>query len=127
MTAPRRSQIVAALGGGFAVAQRRACRALGLDRSGRRYAPVPRDERLTLARRIAERAGTHPRYGSRRVWALLRREGWSVNQKAVHLLGRQSELKLAGPPATPQPRRPHGQDRNGCHLQPSHGKDDVGT
>jgi putative transposase len=102
-----------------------ACRALDLDRSGRRYAPRDRDERLALARRIEALAGEHPRYGYRRIWALLGREGWSVNKKAVHRRWRQSGLKLAGPRAVPRPRRPHGRDVNGCHLRPSRGNDFV--
>ena len=60
-------------------------------------------------------------------WALLDREGWSVNKKAVRRIWRQSGLKLAQPQAVPKPRRPHGQDRNACHLRPSRGKDDVWT
>ena len=52
-------------------------------RSSLRYAPVVRDEQAALARRIEELAGAHPRYGYRRIWALLDREGWSVNKKAV--------------------------------------------
>ena len=55
------------------------------------------------------------------------REGWSVNKKAVRRIWRQSGLKLAQPQAVPKPRRPHGQDRNACHLRPSRGKDDVWT
>ena len=127
MTAARRRQIVAELRDRFAVSQRRACRALGLNRSGVRYGPVPCDERVALARRIEELAGQHPRYGYRRIWAMLGREGWSVNKKAVHRLWRQAGLKLAGPRAAPKPRRPHGQDANACHLRPSRGKDDVWT
>jgi putative transposase len=127
MTAARRRRIVAELRSGFSVSERRACRALDLSRSGVRYATAPRDEQLALARRIEELAGRRPRFGYRRIWALLRREGWSVNIKAVHRLWRQSGLKLAGPRAAPRPRRPHGQDRNGCHLRPSRGKDDVWT
>ena len=80
-----------------------------------------------MARRIEELAGAHPRYGYRRIWALLDREGWSVNTKAVRRIWRQSGLKLAQPQAVPKPRRPHGQDRNACHLRPSRGKDDVWT
>jgi transposase InsO family protein len=127
MTAARRRQTVADLSGRFAVSQRRACRVLGLNRSGVRYGPVPCGERVALARRIEELAGKHPRYGYRRIWAMLHRAGWSVNKKTVHRLWRQSGLKLAGPRAAPQPRRPHGQDANACHLQPSRGKDDVWT
>jgi len=125
MTAPRRRTIVAELRDAFGVSQRRACRALALDRSGLRYIPRHRDEAVALARRIEELAGEHPRYGYRRIWALLRREGWSVNKKAVHRAWKRAGLKLAGPRAIPRPRRPHGQDRNGCHLRPSRGKDDV--
>jgi transposase InsO family protein len=80
-----------------------------------------------LARRIEELAGAHPRFGYRRIWALLDREGWSVNVKAVRRLWRVSGLKVARPRATPRPRRPHGQDANACHLRPSRGKDDVWT
>jgi putative transposase len=127
MTAARRRTIVAELCDAFDVSQRRACRALGINRSGLRYAPMHSDERLALARRIEVLAGEHPRYGYRRIWAMLRREGWSVNKKAVHRLWRQSGLKLAGPRAVHKPRRPHGQDINGCHLRPSLGKDDVWT
>jgi putative transposase len=127
MTTARRRLIVAELCAGFAVSQRRACRALGVDRSGLRYVPMARDEELVLIRRIEELAGVHPRYGYRRIWAMLRREGWTVNVKAVHRLWRLSGLKLTGPRAVHKPRRPHGQDVNGCHLRPSRGKDDVWT
>ena len=70
--------------------------------------------------------------GAPAVWlpadrALLDCEGWSVNKKAVRRIWRQLGLKLAQPQAVPKPRRPHGQDRNACHLRPSRGKDDVWT
>ena len=125
MTAARRRLIVTELREHFSVSQRRASRALGLPRSSLRYAPVARDEQAALARRIEELAGTHPRFGYRRIWALLDREGWSVNRKAVRRLWRVLGLKLARPRATPKPRQPHGQDANACHLRPSRGKDDV--
>jgi putative transposase len=125
MTSARRRQIAAEIGVDFKASQRRVCRALGLARSNLRYSPVAGDERAALARRIEELAGLHPRYGYRRIWALLDREGWSVNKKTVRRHWRLSGLKLAGPRANPGPRRPHGQDANACHLRPSLGKDDV--
>ena len=127
MTAARRRLIVTDLREQFHVSQRRVSRALDLSRSGLRYAPVARDIQAALARRIEELAGTHPRFGYRRIWALLVREGWSVNKKAVQRIWRHSGLRLAKPRANPKPRRPHGQDANGCHLRPSRGKDDVWT
>src|SRR3954469_18486344 len=127
MTASRRRLVITELCNDFEVSQRRAARALDLPRSSLRYAPVERDEQAALARRIEELAGLHPRFGYRRIWALLVREGWSVNKKAVRRIWRISGLKLSGPRATPKPRRPHGQDANACHLRPSRGKDDVWT
>jgi hypothetical protein len=127
MTAARRRLIVNESCEHFSVSQRRASRALDLPRSSLRYAPVERDGQAALARRIEELAGAHPRFGYRRIWALLVREGWSVNKKAVRRLWRLSGLKLTGPRAAPKPRRPHGQDVNACHLRPSRGKDDVWT
>src|SRR6516165_6518155 len=124
MTTVRRRLIVGEICKRFDVSQRRVCRGLELPRSSLRYTPVTRDAELVLSRRIEQLAGAHPRYGYRRIWALLRREGWSVNQKAVRRLWRQSGLKLAQPPVPRKPRRPHGQDGNACHLQPSRGKDD---
>lgn len=127
MTAPRRRLIAAEIAAGFAVSQRHASRALDLPRSSLRYEPVACEEQAALARRIEELAGEHPRFGYRRIWALLDREGWSVNIKAVRRLWRHAGLKLAGPRAASRPRRSHGQDVNACHLRPSRGKDDVWT
>lgn len=127
MTSPRRRLIADELCDQFGVSQRRVARALDLPRSSLRYAPVIRDEEAALARRIEELAGAHPRYGYRRIWALLVREGWTVNKKAVRRLYRELGLKVAQPRADPKPRREHGQDKNACHLQPSRGKDDVWT
>ena len=75
MTSPRRRLIADELCDQFDVSQRRAARALDLPRSSLRYAPVIRDEEAALARRIEELAGAHPRYGYRRIWALVVREG----------------------------------------------------
>jgi putative transposase len=127
MTAARRRLIATELCDRFRVSQRRASRALDLARSSLRYAPVVSDERSALARRIEVLSGLHPRFGYRRIWVMLDREGWSVNKKTVRRHWRQLGLKLAGFRAKPKPRRPHGQDANACHLRPSRGKDDVWT
>jgi transposase InsO family protein len=127
MTAERRRLITCNICKGFSVSQRRATRALGLPRSSVRYTPVMRDAEAVLTRRIEELAGQHPRFGYRRIWAVLVREGWPVNRKAVRRIWRLSGLKLGRPPGKTRPRRPHGQDANACHLRPARGKDDVWT
>jgi putative transposase len=127
MTSARRRLIATELCVDFKVSRRRVSRALGLARSNLRYTPVVGDEQAALARRIEDLASLHPRYGYRRIWALLGREGWSIDKKTVRRHWRRLGLKLARPRANPRPRRPHGQDANACHLRPSLGKDDVWT
>jgi putative ABC transport system permease protein len=45
-----------------------------------------------LRHRLRELAGTHVRYGYRRLRVLLRREGWHVNAKRIYRLYREEEL-----------------------------------
>ncbi|HMU39604.1 MAG TPA: IS3 family transposase [Pseudomonadota bacterium] len=75
------------------VSQRRACRALGFSRACVRYRTRKRtDQRLrVLLRTLAEQ---RPRYGYRRLHALLRRRGERVNKKRVHRLYREEGLHL---------------------------------
>ncbi len=57
---------------------------LGLNRSGLYYRPLaPTAEEIALKHRIDELYTLRPYYGSRRITASLRREGWRLNRKAV--------------------------------------------
>jgi len=47
-----------------------------------------------LKKRIKEICATHVRYGYRRVYHILRREGWVVNAKKVYRLYRELGLQL---------------------------------
>jgi putative transposase len=75
------------------LSQRRACVLLQLRRStfGYQARPAPDAERIT---QLAELARRHPRYGYRRVWALLRRRGHQVNKKHVHRLWKRAKLQV---------------------------------
>jgi putative transposase len=75
------------------VSQRRACVLLQLYRSTVSYRERP-DRHAELAKQVCELAHRHPRYGSRRVWALLRRRGQRVNQKHVHRLWKRAKLQV---------------------------------
>ena len=71
---------------------------------------------------MLELVRAHPRYGYRRITALLRREGWVVNRKRVHRLWRREGLKV---PQNTRKKRRLGQSANGCaRRQPEH-KDHV--
>jgi len=65
------------------VSERRACTVLGYARSMIRCAPkrVHADE--VLVKWLHELSEAHPRLGYRKVTALLRVDGWTVNKKRV--------------------------------------------
>jgi putative transposase len=94
---------------------------LGQPRSTQQRRPARRDGERRLVARILELVRAHPRYGYRRVWALLVREGWRVNRKRVHRLWRQQGLRV---PRTRRKRRRLGSSANGCGrrraLYPGH-------
>ena len=93
------------------LSERRACRALGVPRSTLPYAVVEPERDKELLLRIKELAQKHPRFGYRRVTALLRRDGWAVNLKRVHRLWRAAGLKV---PQAQRKRRRLGSSENGC-------------
>jgi putative transposase len=88
MSPARRRDAVRYLLRRFPVSERRACRLLGQHRSTQRYRPLHPEEELRLVKRMNALAARHPRYGYRRIWALLRTEGWQVNRKRVERLWR---------------------------------------
>jgi putative transposase len=96
---------------------RRACMLLSVSRSMLRYAPQRPLQDAELQAMMKRLAQQHPRYGYRRIWALLRRQGEHVNHKRVYRLWRASGFNLhtrhrrrrAGPPSPrpPEATKPH--------------------
>jgi transposase InsO family protein len=77
----------------FAMSERRACRVAGADRSSVRYRRRRSDDG-ELRQRLKELAVQRRRFGYRRLWVLLRREGHAVNKKRVYRLYRQERLMV---------------------------------
>ena len=76
---------------GFGVT--RACGLVGISRSLYRY----RSRRPMiggLQERMAEIAGVKRRYGYRRIYLMLRREGWPVNRKRIYRMYREAGLAV---------------------------------
>ncbi len=65
----------------------------------------------------------NPRYGYRRVWALLRREGWHVNKKRIYRLWREGSLQV--PDKQHKRRRLSGSSENSCTRRRAEHKDHV--
>jgi transposase InsO family protein len=76
------------------VSQRRACRVIGQPRASQRYQSVRPDRDAALAKRIGSLAAGHPRFGYRRIWAVLRCDEPAVNLKRVHRLWREAGLQV---------------------------------
>jgi putative transposase len=96
----------------FEVSERRACRVLEQPRSSQRYVSMKADKDAALVKRLVTLSRENPRYGYRRVWALLGREGWEVNKKRVQRLWREAGLKV--PAIRERKRRRLGSSENGC-------------
>jgi putative transposase len=79
---------------GYAMSERHACRLLNLARSTHRYKPHASGRNDVLRQRLRELAEKRPRFGYRRLHALLNREGWHANHKRIHRLYREERLSL---------------------------------
>lgn len=77
------------------ISERRACKLVGQHRSTQRYRPEPPEFELALVRRMNELAELHPRYGSPRICALLKAEGFAVNHKRIERLWRAEGHRIA--------------------------------
>lgn len=87
---------------------RRQCKLIGLNRSSwyeKERPATESEENLVLLRRIDELYTAHPFYGSRKMTAVLRREGWAVNRKRVRRLMRLLGLRSLAP--HPETSRAH--------------------
>lgn len=91
-------------------------------RSTQRYQGRPRSDEAALGRRLRELVRRRPRFGYRRLTAVLRREGWLVNAKRVHRLCRREGLKVR---RIRRKTRSPGCSMNACHARQAERKDHV--
>ncbi|MBM3851380.1 MAG: IS3 family transposase [Verrucomicrobia bacterium] len=95
LSAASRREEARRLTAGGVCSARAACRILKLARSTYRYRGRPPTEaEAALHRRLQELSERHPRYGCRRIAALLRQEGWKAGKRLVQRWRRQSGLRV---------------------------------
>lgn len=104
------------------VSERRACRVLNQARSTQRLSPRVRDDEPVLIRRMHALVRDHPRYGYRRIWALLRQEGFQVGRKRVWRLWRKEGFRV---PVKQHKKRRIGVSANGIQRRHAGGVNDV--
>lgn len=93
MTPEARREAVAHLQERFPVSERGACRLVGASRSMVRYQRRSQDD-TALREQLRTLARERPRFGYRRLHALLRREGQIVNHKRVYRVYRAAGLAV---------------------------------
>jgi len=93
------------------VSERKACRALGQPRSTQRYEPRRCAEDGRLEKRMLELVRERPRFGCRRIHALLAAEGFRANHKRVHRLWKKNKLRV---PVRQAKMRRLGSGANAC-------------
>lgn len=77
----------------FGFSERRACRLIEVDRTSYRY-ETRADGNAALRAALVKLAREKPRYGYRRLWAVLRVRGFAVNVKRVYRLYREEHLAV---------------------------------
>lgn len=100
------------------MSERRACRVLGQPRSTERRQPQRKRQQERLVREMVELASEYGRYGYRRITAMLRQRGWSVNHKRIERLWRREGLKV--PSKQPSRKRLWLQDGSCVRRRPQH-------
>jgi hypothetical protein len=90
----RRRRAVLMLQDRLGISERRACRYVGQHRSTQRYVSRPPELEERLVERMNVLAARYPRYGYRRIWMLLRGEGFEVNRKRIERLWRLEGHKV---------------------------------
>ena len=94
----------------YGLSERRVCELVHLSRSTYRYGSTRPDDEAELRERLEELARQQPRYGYRRLHALLRREGHRINEKRTHRLYRELGLQVRRKPRK-RPARANRQPR----------------
>jgi putative transposase len=89
----RRRAIARELLAAYRVSARRACGLVGCHRATFYYRAKPQDP-APLRMRLRELAAVRPRFGYRRLYILLRREGWRVNHKRIYRLYGEEQLAV---------------------------------
>ena len=102
----------------FSVPERFACKVLGQHRSTQRNKPRGRPDEEALTADIIRLASRYGRYGYRRVTAMLRSEGWTVNAKRVERIWRREGRKV--PQKQPKKGRLWLNDGSCIRLRPEH-------
>jgi putative transposase len=106
----------------FTISERRACQVVDQPRGSQRYESRARSDEPSLVKRMLELVRQRPRFGYRRIAALLRSEAWRASGTRIYRLWRREGLKV---PHRKRKRRRLGTSHNACHRRRAEGRDQV--
>lgn len=104
------------------LSERRACKAVGQPRNSQRYQAKPRGDEPRLVKRMLQLVRRRPRFGYRRIAALLRADGFRASESRILRLWRKEGLKV---PQKKRKRRRLGVAENGCDRRRATHKNHV--
>ncbi|MCC6682949.1 MAG: transposase [Phycisphaeraceae bacterium] len=104
------------------ISERRLCRVLNQPRSTQRRPRKVKDDEPAIVKRMHALVRRWPRFGYRRIHALLRREGFRINRKRVYRLWKQEGFKV---PQMQRKKRRLGISANGIVRRRAAGVNDV--
>lgn len=104
------------------VSQRRVSRVLGVARSTLRYEAVSPERDAVLGSELRRLAAAHPRYGYRRMTAILQEQGWKINRKRVARVWRAEGLRIV---VRRKRLRALGRAEHGCDRRKSQAPHEV--
>ncbi|HEX6960674.1 MAG TPA: IS3 family transposase [Lacipirellula sp.] len=122
MSPSRKREAVVKLQDQFATSERRACQILNQPRSSQRRKTRPRDDEPAVIKRMLELARERPRFGYRRIAALLRQEGFRASATRILRLWRKEGLKV---PKKKRKRRAVGTSAASVVARPAQAPNDV--
>jgi putative transposase len=118
----RKREAVTKLHDELGMSERRACRVLSQPRSSQRRQGKPRSDEPALVKRMLELVRMRPRFGYRRMAALLREEGFRASATRILRLWRKEGLKV---PQKKRKRRGLGATAGGILCRRAAAPNDV--
>lgn len=122
MSPSRKREAVVELRSQFKTSERRACRVLSQPRSSQRFRSQPRSDEPRLVKRMLALVRRRPRFGYRRIAALLREEGFRASDSRLLRLWRREGLKV---PRKKRKKRRLGTTSNACHRRQAEHRNHV--
>ncbi len=112
MSLAERRRVANYLQAAYGVSERRSCKVVSINRGTKRR-QSGNDKKAALIKRIHELSYEHDRYGYRKIYDLMKADGWAVSRETVRIIRKRDGLQVA---QKQRKRRPLAQSTKKCHM-----------